>query len=136
MIARENLRRIEIEQQDGSWVVADAAQLEPGDICRMFEPDGTPVAAGLVFVAESHSLFQMRPRDDLFIGGPLHGQRKKVLQGGRASMALPEGGFADYVMMTIGADHERQETVWVLEALDDDEKRAAILRYWAEEAGR
>jgi len=43
MIAREMMRRIEIKHE-GQWVEADMGQVEPGDVFRMFEPGGKPVA--------------------------------------------------------------------------------------------
>lgn len=43
MIPRENIRKTEVQQADGSWVEVLFSQIEPGDILRQFEPDGTLV---------------------------------------------------------------------------------------------
>jgi hypothetical protein len=40
----EDLRVIEVKQEDATWVkLHSIGQLEPGDIFRMFEPDGVTV---------------------------------------------------------------------------------------------
>ena len=43
MIPLEKLRKTEVQQPDGSWLGVQFSQLEPGDIMRQFEPDGSPV---------------------------------------------------------------------------------------------
>lgn len=43
----DQVRRVEVAQPDGSWLSVHMEQLEPGDVFRMFEPDGTPVTGEL-----------------------------------------------------------------------------------------
>lgn len=46
MIPLEKMRRLEVKQGD-TWVTAQClGQCEPGDLIRMFEPDGSPVEGG------------------------------------------------------------------------------------------
>ena len=46
MIPLENLRKTEVQQPDGTWLKIQFSQVEPGDIFRQFEPDGSPVTWG------------------------------------------------------------------------------------------
>jgi hypothetical protein len=46
MIAREKLRRVEVQQGE-EWAECALDQLEAGDVFRMFEPDGSPAHDGL-----------------------------------------------------------------------------------------
>jgi hypothetical protein len=43
MLPSSSLRRIEIQQVDGTWLEALMAQIQKGDRFRLFEPDGKPV---------------------------------------------------------------------------------------------
>jgi hypothetical protein len=43
MTPRTDLRTVEIQADDGSWLPGDFARLEEGDVIRMREPDGRPV---------------------------------------------------------------------------------------------
>lgn len=56
MISREQIRKTEVQQADGSWQEVLFSQIEPGDILRQFEPDGTPVEweGKTIFKALSH----------------------------------------------------------------------------------
>ncbi len=43
MLTPEKQRRTEIRMPDGTWQQVHWDQLEPNDVIRMFNPDGTPV---------------------------------------------------------------------------------------------
>ena len=45
------VRKVE-KLEHGQWVEGQFRQLQPGDLFRVFEPDGTPLRDGQVFRAE------------------------------------------------------------------------------------
>lgn len=64
MLAAEKLRRVEVRRDSGWEAVLDLGQLEPGDVFRMFEPDGTRVfdAGGFsAWVVEERPFIRCKP---------------------------------------------------------------------------
>lgn len=61
MIPKELIRRTEVKQPDGSWEHVLFSQIEPGDVFRQFEPDGSTVihAGRTEFVAKSHVVIEI-----------------------------------------------------------------------------
>lgn len=61
MIPKEQLRKTEVRQPDGSWVEAHFSQIEPGDVFRQFEPNSEPVmyAGTHEFTAKSHVVIEV-----------------------------------------------------------------------------
>lgn len=53
MLDASQLRTVSIRQPDGTWEFSSTVALEPGDVFRMWEPGGAPVAD-----AEGRTLFR------------------------------------------------------------------------------
>ncbi len=67
MLNTSDLRHIQIKVGD-DWVNAQLAQIEAGDVFRMFEPDGSPVVGDKGFTIEGHTEFVAADAPTVILG--------------------------------------------------------------------